>query len=514
MEVMLQERIYFSASCGGRGTCGKCRIRVVDGSLEINSFDRAAFGKQELEQGYRLSCQAFPKGDCTIRITASDEADFMIVADYDQGLSGVRMTNPSTVQDQVVIAQTSDETGYSIGIDIGTTTLAASLVSLSDGTVRHTSTAINKQRAYGADVITRIKASMEGKSEVLKKCIRDGLFELILGVLRETGTDASQIKKLAIAGNTTMGHLLMGYPLETLGSYPFTPVNIQMIELSFLDLFQTTELNAPVTILPGISAFVGGDIAAGLLACGFDQADKPCLLIDLGTNGELAIGNKQRIMVTSTAAGPAFEGGNISCGVGSIAGAISKVRITENNNIVETIGHKPPVGICGTGVIELASELLRSGLMDETGLLTEEYFEGGYPVAADEEGTEIIVTQKDIRELQLAKAAIRAGIETLLHRYGTSYEEIGSVYLAGGFGYQLDLAKAVHIGLLPEELSGKVIAAGNTSLGGVIRYMTDASAKERLQQIIKASSEIHLSNDEEFNRTYIENMNFPIQSIV
>ena len=493
MEAMIHQGTYISASCGGRGTCGKCRVQVMEGSLAITSDDKEILSELELQQGYRLSCKAYPRENCTVRLVAGDEADFDVVS------------VKSHVSSERHIGM---EEYYSIAVDIGTTTIAISMIGIASGNILKTHTAINKQRAYGADVISRIKASTEGKMAVLQQCIRKDLLEGIMGVIKEAEVSKECVQRIAIAGNTTMGHLLLGFSCETLGNYPFTPGNIGTIELSFVEVFETEDLKVPVVLLPGISAFVGGDIVAGLFDCSFDRMDQPCMLIDLGTNGEMAIGNKDRILVTSTAAGPAFEGGNITCGVGSVAGAICNVTVEREEVKYHTIGNKPPVGICGTGVIELTSELINQGIVDDTGLLCEKYFEEGYPLANDSEGMAITLTQKDIREIQLAKSAVRAGVEILIRRYGITYEDISTVYLAGGFGYKLNIEKAVHIGLLPQELSGKIRAIGNSALSGAIRYLMEGSTSERMNHIIKVSSEIPLSMDQDFNGLYIENMNF------
>lgn len=266
--------------------------------------------------------------------------------------------------------------------------------------------------------------------------------------------------------------------------------------------------DAQIILLPGISTYVGADISAGMLSCGFDKAEKPSLLIDLGTNGEMGVGCKDRIMVTSTAAGPAFEGGNISWGMGSVKGAICGVEIDGDKVKVNTIGDKPPIGLCGTGVIETVSELLKAELIDETGMLDEDYFDDGYPLAKTPDGDEIVFTQQDVREIQLAKSAVRAGVETLLLRYGIGYEDVDKVYLAGGFGYKINLDKAISIGLLPEELHDKIEAVGNSSLGGTVVYLTEEDAAERMERIIGASEEIGLSTDKDFNRFYTDYMFF------
>ena len=505
LKALLAQEIYVSAACGGKGTCGKCKIKVVSGELEITSSDRAKFSEKELEQGYRLACKAYPKSACTIRIVSGDEADFEVVSEIVQGINQLSHQDKMIGKTDEISEQTEDQ--YAFAIDIGTTTVAISLVSLNKKQIIKTYTTINKQRAYGADVISRMKASMEGKKEELRQSIQKDLLEGIKSLVEENQVEKSKISRIAIAGNTTMGHLLLGYSCETLGVYPFTPVNIDRIELPFAEVFDDDYLTAHVILLPGITTFVGGDIVAGLLTCEFDKNEKPYLLIDLGTNGEMAIGNKDKILVASTAAGPAFEGGNISCGVGSIAGAICGVRIGESTTF-DTIGQKPPIGICGTGVIELASELLKAELIDETGLLCEEYFDSGYILAKDNLGNDISLTQRDIRELQMAKSAIRAGAETLMKRFGVKYDEIDQVYLAGGFGYKVNLEKAINIGLLPEELNGKIIAIGNSSLSGAVNYLVDEEAPKRMDHIKALSSEVHLSNDADFNDLYIEFMAF------
>jgi len=493
LEAMIRQNIYVSAVCGGKGTCGKCKIQILKGDLDITSSDRVIFSEKEIENGYRLSCKAYPKTDCTIKLAAGDEIDFEVVSEYQQD---------STKKIDV------SEEGYVIGIDIGTTTIAVNLIGTTSRSIIQTYTTINKQRAYGADVITRMQASNDGKNEILRECIRKDLLEGIQNVVEGAKIPKDKIQKIAIAGNTTMGHLLLGFSCETLGVYPFIPVNIGTIELPLEEVLGVDYLSIPTILLPGISAYVGGDIVAGLLTCDFDKLEAPCLLIDLGTNGEMALGNRNKILVSSTAAGPAFEGGNITCGVGSIAGAICNINLEENKISYQTIGQKAPVGICGTGVIEFTSELVKAGLVDETGRLDEKYFENGFEITKDDVGNAIKFTQKDIREIQLAKAAVRAGIETLILRYGIAYEEIDTVYLAGGFGYKINIEKAIRIGLVPKVFFEKIRAIGNSSLGGAVKYLLDRQASMKIDQILKVSSEINLSYDKDFNNLYIEHMFF------
>ena len=241
-----------------------------------------------------------------------------------------------------------------------------------------------------------------------------------------------------------------------------------------------------------------------------DRDKEYSLLIDFGTNGEMALGSKERLLATSTAAGPAFEGGNIRYGVGSVKGAIVGVTIGAYGTEAEvnTIANKAPIGICGTGVVEAVAELLRLGLVDETGCLDDLYFEDGYPLAEAVDGSVIYLTQRDIREIQLAKAAVRAGLETLFLRYGITKGEVSRVYLSGGFGFHLNCHKAVEIGLLPEELENKVEIVGNSSLSGAVKCLTEQEGWARAAKIAEGTQEITLSADQDFNRLYIEYMGF------
>ena len=395
---------------------------------------------------------------------------------------------------------------YASAIDLGTTTLAFSLVDIASKQILHTVTRLNSQRKYGADVLSRIQASVDGEQEELRESIQKDLSEGIDELLKEYRI--MDIDHVVISGNTTMIHLLMDYDCSTLGVYPFAPVNTEFILGTAEEIIGYKQPRAEIktTILPSISAFIGGDIVAGLYALDFATNKEISLFVDLGTNGEIALGNCDRILTTSVAAGPAFEGGNISCGTGSVAGAICAVEINRNDVSdikLNTIYNVPPCGICGTGVIETVAELLKCGLIDETGLLADEYFDIGFPLTNEQEP--IIFTQQDIRQFQLAKAAVRTGIEVLTKEYGITMDEIDKVYIAGGFGYHLNINKAASIGLIPKELATKATAAGNTSLAGAVKFISDANASDTIQRIKNASEDIILANDNDFQELYLKN---------
>lgn len=492
MDALIRENYYVNAVCGGKGRCGKCRIRVLAGDVFITEEDKKVFSEKELEAGWRLSCRVYPQEELEISFEQKDESLFEILSSYQNETFG----------------NIEKESAYDIAVDIGTTTIAMELLGGDSKKVLHTATTINGQRRYGADVISRIKSSADGKKSELQESIRSDLQKGIGQLIRKTGISRESIRNIVIGGNTTMGHLLMGYDCDTLGVYPFDPVNIDFIEGTDREIIGAGTGETRVLLLPGISTYVGGDIVSGLYACGFEQREDVCLLVDLGTNGEMALGNRDRILVTSTAAGPAFEGGNITWGTGSIPGAISSVKIRDGKAQVKTIRDEAPVGICGTGVVETVAELVREEIVSDAGALDEAYFEQGFSLAASADGNEIVFTQKDVREIQLAKAAVRAGVETLLLRYGIEKEDVSKVYLAGGFGCKLDTDKAVEIGMLPPEFKDRIETVGNSSLAGAVKYLADPEGEKEIRKLVELSQEIGLSSDKDFNEFYMDAMFF------
>ncbi len=477
---------YIPAPCGGNGTCGKCRVRFVQDPPAPSQADRKVLTEAEIADGVRLACRTAAVQGAVIEIEAGDEKQMDVASGFTLDVASGRVP----VQRDIVDGEKDTEEGGTIAaaVDIGTTTIAMSAVDIGSGRILGTSTGINHQRSWGADVISRMEASNQGKGALLQKSIRADL-----DLLREE-LGLAQDARMVISGNSTMEHLLQGLSCETLGVAPYTPVDISLHEYENM------------TILPGISTFVGADIVSGIVACGIDQSEEICILVDLGTNGEMAIGNRNRIISASTAAGPAFEGGNISCGVAGIPGAVSSVEITDGEARVETIGGLPPVGLCGTGVLETVYELLKEELVDEAGLLDDEYFDDGFPVA---EG--IVFTNKDVREVQLAKSAVRAGLEVLLEEYGADYDQIGKLYIAGGFGQKINLEKAVGIGLLPEELLDRMVPVGNSSLAGAVMAACDPSVLERMRAVGENAEETALAENPLFSDLYMDNMFFPEQ---
>lgn len=481
--------------CGGKGMCGKCRVRVVRGRLPVTPEDKRIFSEAQLAQGWRLACKAVTREAVEIVVPVQEQQGFSALA--------------AEAADEGALSLAADH-DYGLAVDIGTTTLAAALVDCTDGKILATATAVNSQRSFGADVVSRIGAACHGKGKALQKAVRRDLTRLMKQLLKDHPGTAARCRQMAIAANTTMLHLLMGWPCDGLGDWPFHPVSLGGKTYRAQEVLgpQSPLADATVTLLPGMSTYVGADITAGIWQCGLASSDDVSLFVDLGTNGEMVLGNKDQRFIASAPAGPALEGGKLTWGTGSVPGAICGVRIERGRAKVRTIDHTVPVGICGTGILEAMAGLVREGLVDETGKLVEPYFHKGFPLASTLDYQRITLSQQDIREIQMAKSAIRAGIESLIERSGISRQRVHQVFLAGGFGYYLDPQKAAVIGLLPADLAERTTAVGNTSLKGAIGLLTGAMTLEELQAIAAGVEEIVLGNDEAFQRLYIDYLNF------
>ena len=487
--------IALSLNCGGKGICGKCKVRFLKGAPMPGISDRRFFSPDELRKGYRLGCLVKLYSDCEVVLPEKKEPD--IIEDFVK----VSFCLPETV--------IKNGRAYFITTDIGTTTLVMQKRSILDGSVCAVYKAVNAQKCYGADVISRMEASMHGNREDLRNLIREQIQEGF------TTLGLDDISFMVVAANTTMVHLLMGYDVSSLSKAPFLPKTLDEIETDIADI--------PTYIMPGFSAFVGGDIFSGLLALGMKNVDltsdrvfehlrdKLILLLDLGTNAEMALIRNNRLVATSAAAGSAFD---------SIA----------------------DVGIYGADIISFLYRLLQEKKIDEHGTLQGEWFEKGVPYVVDEDknvntGTDAVcITQKHIRQMQLAKAAVRCGIDYLVEKFGCTMQEIDHVYVAGGFGYYLDIEAAFGVGLLPEAFQKKTTACGNTALSGAAWYgyskikknlddetvvnskdQTDGETSEKkeinIDDIIRNyvnldRALINLANEPDFSERYISYLDF------
>lgn len=482
------------APCGGNGSCGKCKVRFKTEAPVPTKREEELLTPKELENNIRLACI------CKISAEKMKIVEPLGAFVEDEGLE-------DTVSSKEIIEEVNEFINtcygveeYGIAIDIGTTTLVMSLVRFSDKQTLATITELNPQRMYGADVMTRIRAANEGSLKILQTIVKHTLEEMFEFLLQKCNADVKQVKKVVIVGNTTMLHLLCGYSCEGLGKAPFTPVSLVLQKWRAYECGNNLLNEAEIYILPGISAFVGADIVAGIYACEMDLKEDVGMLVDIGTNGEMVIGNRQRYYVASTAAGPVFEGGTISCGMPAVQGAISHLNYEDNKWQYKCLGDKVPKGICGSGLIDLLAKLYENQIMDENGTLSDAYFEYGCRIVSD---PDIRILQSDIRELQMGKAAIRSGIEILKKRIRPEY-----IYLAGAFGKEINSNSAVTVGLFGIEDVKCLKIVGNTALEGAKKFLFDKDGEERLKKIVKVSEEIVLAKEKEFEGLYIENMQF------
>jgi uncharacterized 2Fe-2S/4Fe-4S cluster protein (DUF4445 family) len=512
--------------CGGMGSCSKCTVKVHfngDGkilkAIEVLSCQTTAAHLFELA----------PAG-CTEVTFEIDNSKILTCGPSTFSSENLTETASSDINPDTSGASPDKKINgkpYLAAVDLGSTTIETAVLT-PDGELIGSVRKRNPQVSYGADVISRIKAA--ASSRIAASDMQRLAESTIAASLSELSSRYGLSKipsKMAVAANTTMGHLLEGADVRSLGEAPFDPGDISLKDIS--RIFFTDK--APVYLLPGISTFVGGDIVSGIYYLGIDKADEPSLLIDLGTNGEMVLGNRDALYVTSTAAGPAFEAANISCGTPGLPGAITHVSFKGTRPVLTLIPweddlsmlspgermqqeirlrSRRPLGLCGNGLISAVSAMRAAGIIDENGTFTrDEWIKKGFPLwrpsPANRGEDSIILTQDDIHELLFAKSAVRSGIEILMKR---SHLTPSRVYLAGGFGSTLSADEAASIGLFPETLSGRTAAVGNTSLKGAVKFLSEDSpeVRMRLSQIRDKSHEIVLADDKDFEDLYLNNL--------
>lgn len=445
--ILIQNNKFMEHPCSGRGVCGKCKV-FVDGEEA-------------------LSCQYRVNSDINVTLPKN----YGIISE-----TGIKENGRVTQN-------------LCLALDIGTTTLALALVSIDNKNVIKLVARSNPQRAFGADVISRIDYCQKNSVSHL----HNSIIEEINSMIDEIGVE--NISVMYVSGNTTMLHLLLGEDPTSMGVAPYTPVFLESRVEQGVDVgIKNVEY---IETLPCISAFVGADLVAGMNSVGFPSEGEYNLLVDLGTNAEIVLFSKVRVLCTSAAAGPCFEGVNITCGMNATDGAIASFNIDNNGKKqFKTVNNTKPEGICGTGLIDVIAELLRCGIIDETG-----YMEcGSYDIA---EG--VFLSQNDIRQYQLAKSAVYSGIISLINKAEISFSHINKMYISGGFSSKINLENAFFTGLLPEKLKDKTQSIFNSSLSGTIKYACD---KNNLNSCIENIQYVDLASDSAFSDLFIENMEF------
>jgi uncharacterized 2Fe-2S/4Fe-4S cluster protein (DUF4445 family) len=549
--------IAIDSTCGGHGTCKKCRIRITSGSVPVSRLDVRCFTAEELRDGWRLACMAAAVSDVSVDVppmstrpkaatvgvgrqvilrpaiqkryvelaepSLSDQRpdlqrvldaldDLELRADLHvlRRLPGVLRSSAFAitavvVDDVLVDVEPGDTTArrFALAYDLGTTTVVATLLDTSTGTPAAVASMLNRQQPFGADVITRISATMLDPSTLdrLRSAAQETLALLAAEVCAEAEVEPGEVYEVALAGNATMSALLLGIDPEPLGVAPFIMSTASWPSLRASDLGLSLHAGAPAVVFPALGAYVGGDIIAGMLASGMDRDKRLRLFIDVGTNCEIVLGDGERIIATAAPAGPAFEGGAIRCGMRAADGAIEVVKLSDDDVGLQVIGDVEPLGLCGSGLVDAVAELVRVGLLDSTGrLVSPEEAKETAPGLADrfhtvgaervfvlawrgvEAAESVYLSQRDVRELQFAKAAIATGWTLLLEDFGISPDEVQQVLLAGSFGSYLSPASAVRIGLVPKLPVLRIVSAGNVAGEGA--KMALLSMQERTRKSV------------------------------
>jgi uncharacterized 2Fe-2S/4Fe-4S cluster protein (DUF4445 family) len=503
--------------CNGSGTCGKCKVQIIE--------------DQSKETSWVLACQKQVTCDTIVQIpqrSASDpiqilqsgleratELDSYIYKQYNT----FRDSTDIFGADQYLGFESGNTTDFNYGIvvDIGTTTLVTSLVNLNTGKEVAVTSALNPQSQYGQDVLSRIRfASQPEGLAKLHQCVIDAINTMIRSLTCKAKIIPEQIYEVIFSGNTCMLHLAVNSSPLSLGKYPYVSQLKGNVHLAAASVGLIVSSLAKVYLPPIISAYIGADITSGIIAAGLEKSDKIVLFIDIGTNGEMILAGPMGLIGTSTAAGPAFEGMNIACGMRASAGAIESFQITEAGIRQQTIGDFPPIGICGSGLIDIVSELVTNELVSPSGKFIQykNVPENSHFIVLREGkavfdlGHDLYLSQQDVRQVQLAKGAIRSGIEALLKQQGVSYDDVSEVQIAGSFGYHLKTDSLISIGLLPQEFRGKVTFLGNTAKTGGHVLLINQAARLRAAEWTQKVQVIDLSHFTDFDKLFVKCLSF------
>ncbi|HEX7994103.1 MAG TPA: ASKHA domain-containing protein [Streptosporangiaceae bacterium] len=599
--------IAIDSTCGGHGTCKKCKIRIADGAVPVSSLDTRAFSPDELRDGWRLACRAEAMTDLQIEVpplttrpkaatvgvgrqvilrpavqkryleldepSLSDQrsdiervldgvddlelrADLPVLRSLGRVLRAADYKVTAVVVDEALIdVQPGDTTGsrYGIAFDLGTTTVVATLLDLSTGTPMAVGSMLSKQQPFGADVISRISAVMlePDNLERLTELAHASLSELIKEVCDQAGVDPLDVYEVALAGNATMTHLALGIDPEPLGVAPFILSARLLPEILASDLGMPVHPRARAVVFPAFGAYVGGDITAGLLASGMNRDARIRLFIDIGTNCEIVLGSREWLLATAAPAGPAFEGAAIRCGMRAAEGAIEGVQLdgsaagaaamnggarpAERGGVsggvaLQIIGDCEPAGLCGSGLVDAVASLIGTGLLDHSGRFVKDEvaaqiapgLAGRLVKLGDERvfvlhwrgepgdvANSIFLTQRDVRELQFAKAAIASGWSVLLEEAGLTAADVQQVLLAGSFGSYLSPASAIKLGLVPKLGVLRVVSAGNVAGEGAKMALLSVRERAAALALLEEVRYVELSDRADFNDRFVEQLQFP-----
>jgi uncharacterized 2Fe-2S/4Fe-4S cluster protein (DUF4445 family) len=576
--------VAIDSTCGGHGTCKKCKVRIVEGDVPVSSVDPRAFSPEELRQGWRLACRASARHDLVVEVPplqTRPKAALVGVgrhvilrpavqkrhlvldepsmedqrSDLERVMAALEDLEPrvelpvlrklgtvlreshfdvtAVVCDALLIdLEPGDTTArrYALAFDLGTTTVVATLLDLETGQPVEVRSMLNRQQPFGADVISRISATMmqDDALDTLQARAQETLAQLADEVCAEARVDPGEVYEISVCGNVTMMQLALGIDPEPLSMAPFVVATHELPPTTAVDFGVRVHPRAPAFVFPSLGAYVGGDIVAGMLATGMTRDRRLRLFIDVGTNSEIALGDQERVLATAAPAGPAFEAAQIRCGMRAAEGAIEGVKIEDDAMTLEVIGDTEPIGVCGSGLVDCVAELVKAGLLDHSGrFVTAEAaaeiapgLAGRLTMVGQERvfvlhargadpAESVYLSQRDVRELQFAKASIATGWNILLRELGLGPDAIQQVLLAGSFGAYLSPASAIRIGLVPRLALPRIVSAGNVAGEGA--KMAALSVRERAEarSIVREVSYVELSGRTDFNDLFIDQLAFP-----
>ncbi len=568
LQLLLENDIFVDNPCNGNGSCGKCKVRVLEGNLPpLSPTERKLLKEDEINADIRLSCLVVPKEDITIEILQKEgkhkilttgyvpefefnstiskkifeikmptletqspfedslcealgtkKVNWKLLRDYESSYGTVT----GVFNDSELIALEAEDTTeflYGVAIDIGTTTVVAALIDMNNGEELATASRINPQKKFGLDVLTRITYELEhpeGSKEELQKTIVEAINEMVEELCSEGKVRKENIYEVSIAANCTMMHFLLGVDATSIGKSPYAPVFTKAKNIPASDLGIKAAKCARVYCLPSVSSYIGADIVAGAYVCELHKAEENILFIDIGTNGEIVLSKGGKLLSCSCAAGPALEGMNISSGMRAAEGAVEDVVITENGIDLKVIGEEDPIGICGSGILAAVKELLRTGIVKNNGafIKKEQLEESDYrykmiqlngnkrEFLLKSTPEQLLITQGDVRQVQLAKGALLSGFYALLKQAKIDMGELDKVMIAGQFGAHLPADSLVGTGILPEEVKDKLVYVGNSSKTGAYMALMSVKVKKEIEELAGEMEYMELGASEGYEKLF------------
>ncbi|WP_346898692.1 ASKHA domain-containing protein [Clostridium sp. UBA7503] len=568
LQLLLENDIFIDNPCNGNGTCGKCKVMVLEGNLPpLSQEERKLLKEDEINAGIRLSCLAVPEEDITIEILQKERKHKILTTGYvpefefnpalckknfeikmptlqtqspfEDSLCdalGSKKVNWKLLRDyessygtvtgvfndsELIAIEAGDTTEflYGVAIDIGTTTVVAALIDMNNGEELATASRINPQKKFGLDVLTRITYELEhqeGSKEELQKTIVEAINEMVEELCSEGKVKKENIYEISIAANCTMMHFLLGVDATSIGKSPYAPIFTKAKNISASDLGIKAAKCARVYCLPSVSSYIGADIVAGAYVCELHKAEENILFIDIGTNGEIVLSTGGKLLSCSCAAGPALEGMNISSGMRAAEGAVEDVEITEKGVYLKVIGEEDPIGVCGSGILAAVKELLRTGIVKNNGafIKKEQLEESDYRYKMIQLNgnkrefllrstpEQLLITQGDVRQVQLAKGALLSGFYALLKQASLGMDELDKVMIAGQFGAHLPADSLVGTGILPEEVKNKLIYVGNSSKTGAYMALMSVEVKKEIEELAGEMEYMELGASEGYEKLF------------